>query len=70
MRHDRIRADLDAYYASRPDRRPALKWPVHDDYWCASKPVAWFDDYGSAVEAVNAEIGTRNLYIGEPRRKA
>lgn len=61
------RSYLDMLYADKPKRPELFRWPVHDDYWCCSRPVAWFDDYGSAVDAVQ-QATNRNLYIGEPRR--
>lgn len=60
------RSYLDVLYGDKPRRPELFRWPVHDDYWCCSKPIAWFDDYNSAVDAVHAGIGR---FIGEPRRR-
>lgn len=53
--------DLDSYYQSRPDTRPDLLHPVYGRHGT----IAWFTDYYAAVDFVNANLGRRNLYIGE-----
>lgn len=66
MKHAPIQS-LDDYFLSRPDTRPKMRWPVSDNPF-TMKTVEWFDSWGEAVDAVNAALGTRNLYIGEPVR--
>lgn len=54
---------------NRPEqsREAALRWPVIS-FDPACPVVAIFDDYDSAIDFVNTNLGKRNLYIGEPRR--
>lgn len=52
---------VDELYANRPDTRAAMLWPVFG----REGTVVWFLDYYAAVDFVNAELGKRNLYIGE-----
>lgn len=48
------------------ETRPAMRWPVTDDPF-TMRPIKWFDTWGEAVDCVNANLGKRNLYVGEPR---
>ena len=57
-----IRSPLDELYADRADTRPAMLYPVYG----REGTLAWFLDYYAAVDFVNANLGTRNLFIGEP----
>lgn len=60
------RIDLDAYFASRPKPRELFVYPVHRDYFCASKPLAVFDTWSEA-----ADYAMQNdLFLGEPIRRA
>ena len=61
-----LRVNLDDYYASRPDTRPAMRWPIHRDFFCLEKPIAWFDSWGEAADFAMAN----DLFMGEPRRAA
>lgn len=63
MKHDPVRIDLDAYYASIPDTRPKRLWPVFG----REGTVAWFDQYEKAASFVSGQLGKRNLYIGESK---
>jgi hypothetical protein len=67
---------LDIEFASRADTRPPLLWPVYGfaDRYCQKEAVAVFFSWGDAAEyAMRPEERhgwPRNLYMGEPRRRA
>ena len=52
---------------TRPTLRPErFRYPVHRDYFCASKPIAVFDTWGEAADYAMAN----DLFMGEPMRRA
>lgn len=57
---------LDMLYADAPKPRERFRYPVHRDYFCASKPLAVFDTWSEA-----ADYAMQNdLFMGDPVRRS
>jgi hypothetical protein len=71
MKHVPIvkRSPLDELYTDAPKPRERFLWPICSDPF-TMKPIRWFDDYGSAVAFVSANLGKVNLFVGEPKRRS
>jgi hypothetical protein len=67
MKHSPIvkRSLLDELYADAPVR-PRFRYPVHRDYFCASKPLAVFDTWSEAADYAMQN----NLFMGDPMRRS
>lgn len=61
-----LRVSLDEYYASRPKPPELFTYPVHRDYFCATKPVKVFDTWSEA----STFAMQHDLFMGEPIRRA